>query len=666
MLVPRMASQFRCLALFSFPVAMLLLAAASAQATTYYDVDFGTPPHTVGLPPVIGGGPIPRATVSSIVFGTPLVVASLGSLTNQPLQLSSTDGLGDQVSFSLNGLPAADRYCFSSQVLVSLAQGTADLAVLFDAPTVRSIRFRADGTVAVFVSGGGTIVIGNYTIGRVVDLRVQIDLAANLWAVYLDNVLAHSGSFGGATALSSVRISTPVTPSPPGLLAGVDNLLLGDCAVAPAPCNQLGFEDLALGATFGNGASFATGGATLTVRPFFTTLGPCGGSTAANQARVGNLARACGAGQELEVNNVNLDFDFGGPVTDVVIPYGEYGGNVNLTINGDCRSVANFADLSGIIVGAVGINVIDFGPPGQGCGVIVLSGDVSDLLVGGQELFIDEVSYCNQCPQPRRSLFDDLPLGNTYTVGQFFTSGNATYEVKAFYFPGATCLTPFNGGQAQVQNLGRACGLGREMNLNNVNLRIDFGAGLEWIRLDYGEYGGNVNLTINGDCRNAADLVDLNGATVGGAQVWVVSYGAPGQSCGVLYASGGPIGEFQIGGQELWIDTVRACPEGTAAVADPAAMVRERILLEQNVPNPFNPSTTIAFTLNTASAAHLAIYDVQGRLVRTLVAADLAPGRHEVAWNGLNEQGQRVPSGHYLYRLEAGAASATRRMIMLK
>ncbi len=667
MLVPRMATMHQrfisSLALFL----LVLFSAANAQAIVYYDVDFGTPPHTVGLPPVTGGGPIPRATVSSIPFGTPTVVTALGALNDQPLQLSSTDGQGDQITLSLNGLPPADRYCFSSQVLVSNAQATADLGILFDTPGVRTIRFLANGTVSVFVPTGGTVVIGGYTLGRVVDLRVLIDLPGDTWEVFLDNVLAHSGSFGGATALNSVRISTPVTPTPPGILAGVDNVVLGDCGGPEAgPCNQLQFEDLALGATYPSGSMFTTGGVAVTVRDFFVTLGPCSGQTTANMARVGNSGLACGAGKEIEVNNVNLDFDFGGPVSDVVIPYGEYGGNVNLTINGDCRSVANFADLNGAIVGGVSVQVFDGGQPGQGCGAVFLGGTVNQLVIGGQELFIDELSYCNQCPQPLRSSFDDLALGATYPVGATFTSDNANYEVKTFYFPGATCATPFNGGRAEVQNVGRACGTGRELNLNNVNLRIDFGAPLEWLTLDFGDYGGNVNLTINGDCRNAADLDDLNGAVVGGAQVWVVSYGAPGQSCGALYASGGSIGEFQVGGQEFWIDNVRACPEGGAAVADPATSAPVRAQLEQNVPNPLNPTTTIAFTLESASNALLAVYDVQGRLVRTLLDSSLPSGRHEVSWNGLDERGQRVPSGLYLYRLEAGSFSATRRMIVLK
>ncbi|MFB3106698.1 MAG: hypothetical protein ACE1ZA_17490, partial [Pseudomonadales bacterium] len=61
-------------------------APAIAQTTTLYDIDFGSPPHTVGLPPATGAGRPPRDTVSTIVFGSPTVVSGFGALTDQPLE----------------------------------------------------------------------------------------------------------------------------------------------------------------------------------------------------------------------------------------------------------------------------------------------------------------------------------------------------------------------------------------------------------------------------------------------------------------------------------------------------------------------------------------------------------------------------------------------------
>ncbi len=265
---------------------------------------------------------------------------------------------------------------------------------------------------------------------------------------------------------------------------------------------------------------------------------------------------------------MTLDFDFGGTVSDVLIYYGEYGGTVSLEVNGDCRVVENFPALDGTVMGGVNVIVMDTGGAG-GCGVIHLTGDVDELVIGGQELWIDALSYCHACPSLLRSAFEDQVLGTIYTVGDNFTSGDATYAVLPFFPPGPTCVMPVVGGQAEVQNGNLACALGNELNLNNVNVRIDFGGPMDWLAVDYGEYGGNVDLRINGDCRNIANFNVLNGTDVGGVRVVVADYDVSGQGCGRLYATG-PIEEFIIGGQELWIDWVRACAPATAGIIDSA------------------------------------------------------------------------------------------------
>jgi hypothetical protein len=93
----------------------------------------------------------------------------------------------------------------------------------------------------------------------------------------------------------------------------------------------------------------------------------------------------------------------------------------------------------------------------------------------------------------------------------------------------------------------------------------------------------------------------------------------------------------------------------------------EESMLEQNFPNPFNPATTIAFDLARPAAVRIGIYDVSGRLVRTLVDGKIAAGRHEIAWNGENNAGIGVPSGLYFYRMSTSEGfTATRKMILLR
>jgi flagellar hook capping protein FlgD/CHRD domain-containing protein len=88
--------------------------------------------------------------------------------------------------------------------------------------------------------------------------------------------------------------------------------------------------------------------------------------------------------------------------------------------------------------------------------------------------------------------------------------------------------------------------------------------------------------------------------------------------------------------------------------------------LDQNYPNPFNPSTTISFTLAAPSLTRLDVYDVNGRLVSTLLREYRPAGRTEVKWNGTSADGQRVASGVYFYRLVAGPFVETKRMVLLK
>jgi len=88
--------------------------------------------------------------------------------------------------------------------------------------------------------------------------------------------------------------------------------------------------------------------------------------------------------------------------------------------------------------------------------------------------------------------------------------------------------------------------------------------------------------------------------------------------------------------------------------------------LEQNRPNPFNPSTRIVFGLDRSALARLVIYDAAGRLVRVLADGVLPAGRHEAVWDGRDDAGRQVASGVYFYRLEAGIFNQSRKMILLR
>lgn len=89
--------------------------------------------------------------------------------------------------------------------------------------------------------------------------------------------------------------------------------------------------------------------------------------------------------------------------------------------------------------------------------------------------------------------------------------------------------------------------------------------------------------------------------------------------------------------------------------------------LRANVPNPFNPTTTIAYDVpQSGGDVSIAIYDVSGRLVRTLVDEHRSAGRYSAQWNGDDDAGWPVASGVYFYRMQAGPFHETRKMVLLK
>ena len=106
-------------------------------------------------------------------------------------------------------------------------------------------------------------------------------------------------------------------------------------------------------------------------------------------------------------------------------------------------------------------------------------------------------------------------------------------------------------------------------------------------------------------------------------------------------------------------------PPGVYTAVLPSPVGR-RVAIHPNYPNPFNPGTTIPFSLPSDGTASLAIYDVSGRMVRTLVAEPKTAGEHVASWNGRDDGGSLVASGVYLVRIEAGGQAATRKILFLK
>lgn len=88
--------------------------------------------------------------------------------------------------------------------------------------------------------------------------------------------------------------------------------------------------------------------------------------------------------------------------------------------------------------------------------------------------------------------------------------------------------------------------------------------------------------------------------------------------------------------------------------------------VSQNYPNPFNPSTTIDYTVPRKSQVNLAVYNVLGQKVATLVDQEMAAGKYRAVWDGKADSGNPLSSGIYFYKFEADNFVKTSKMVMLK
>jgi hypothetical protein len=311
-------------------------------------------------------------------------------------------------------------------------------------------------------------------------------------------------------------------------------------AVGQVTC--VDFESLTLGAMYHVGDVFVDAGVTITGTTFISV----GGLPVTNGfTEVENGSLAGGTGQELEVNNINLAFQFPTALSGLSLHFGEYGGNLNIDINGNFVNFANFANIDGLNIGGVQVSVTN--GLGNDTGVLVLTGTIQSFSIGGQELWIDHICPASNCVD-----FEDPLLGAQYNVGDvFFDSGVQLTAVDFFWSNG----NPAVGGYAEISNAGLAGGTGQEIQLNNISLDFAFPVPPDRLTLRFGEYGGNLNIKINNIFINFDNFADLNGLVIGGVTVTVVN--GMGNDEGELILEGN-LQTFWVGGQELWIDDV--CP----------------------------------------------------------------------------------------------------------
>jgi hypothetical protein len=119
-----------------------------------------------------------------------------------------------------------------------------------------------------------------------------------------------------------------------------------------------------------------------------------------------------------------------------------------------------------------------------------------------------------------------------------------------------------------------------------------------------------------------------------------------------------------VGGEGWYIDDVRIT--GYVANEDESIPLAQNVILYDNYPNPFNPETTIEFSIPARMPVCLEVFNIKGQLVTRLIDEVLPAGTHKVVFNGLDINKRNIASGVYYYRIKTPSGVQMRKMLLLK
>jgi len=196
------------------------------------------------------------------------------------------------------------------------------------------------------------------------------------------------------------------------------------------------------------------------------------------------------------------------------------------------------------------------------------------------------------------------------------------------------------------------------------------------------EYSHSVGLSITGGyVYRGASVPELVGKYIYGDyvdhQIWGLTYDGinPVQN-ELLVSALYDVTSFGIDeSSELYICTFngsnskiyRFKPTTVSVVEGKKNIVIDEFFLGENYPNPFNPRTQIPYSITKTSFVEISVYDITGRLIKTLVQSEMPAGNHEVFWNGKDERGNSQSSGLFFYQMRVdGDLKQTKRLVLLK
>jgi len=452
----------------------------------------------------------------------------------------------------------------------------------------------------------------------------------------------------------------------------IDNLRTPD---GPTPCDLLvDNESETLGDAWGGWHGDTPGVLIFTedgipVHLFDFTLGSY---TGFNEAKIDMDFDGCLDNQTLQLNNINAGYDIAAaaPVTaQVVIDFHDLGGEENLQVNGAPRYEGDLPLAPANIAPGVNCSVHTWTVGGGVCGKVILTGDVDELLIGGQEFWVDNLCVTEGVAHDCDYLvnFETQPIGNFWGSTAGNTPGDLIF-VEDSIPVGVTTLTLGSyTGFYEARIIGATdCLDSHSCWTNNIDLWFDIQAATpstSQVTFEFQDYGGEENLQVNSAPRYEGDLSLAPANIAPGVLCTVTTWPSGNGLCGTVTLDGN-VHKLVVGGQEFELDDICVIAGSTDVGETPGA--GEPIGLGKPFPNPFNPKTALRYSLGEAGPVRLSILDVLGREVAVLVDGPQAAGSHEVVWEGRDARGKSVSSGVYFAKLDALGHSSTQKLVLSK
>lgn len=382
-----------------------------------------------------------------------------------------------------------------------------------------------------------------------------------------------------------------------------------------------------------------------------------------------------GASHVMNLNNVSNEYRIsalGITAQSVTFEFLDLGGMENLQVNGSTLYVGDLATFPAAVAPGVTLTVTTWAVAGGIQGEVVLDGDVQTLLLAGQEFYVDDICVHEAAVAPVPGGCDLLSDNESQIPGSHWGTPFGDLPGDVIFVEDGIVVGIDNHTDGTYVNCLNALadapwgplGSGVSLHLNNICATYDFSAvgPLSGVKFDYVDGDGVENLGIDG-ALYVGEIEAIPAGYFPGFTVNVTVNAGPGYQYGTVTITGDVHG-LMIGGQQFYIDDV--CASIASNVADVPLGGSRKIQLNDNFPNPFNPSTTLSYSLERSARVNLSIIDVAGRRVATLVDGTVSAGEHRVMWRGCTDDGRSVASGMYFVRLQGDGETAVRKIALQK